>query len=891
MALMSTRRRGGVFALVLLALATTHGGSLSPGQITTPRQFFGFDIGDDYALANHTQLEAYWHTLDRESDRMVVVDIGRTAEGRTQWMAVVSSPENMVRLERYKAIARRLARAEGVTDAEARALASEGRAIVWIDGGLHADEVLGAQQLIEAVYQFVSRDDDETRRILDNVILLAADVNPDGHELVANWYMREPKPSSRTLAGVPRLYQKYAGHDNNRDFYMSTQPETRNINRVLFDEWLPQVVLDHHQPGPVGTVMFAPPFRGLFNDLFDPLIPVSVDRFGRALHSRFAAEGKAGVTMRSGSNYSTWWNGGLRTTAYFHNQIGLLTETIGGPTPTRIPFVAATQQASADLPFPIGPQEWHFRRSIEYALTANRAVLDEAARNRVMLLLNIYHMGRNAIERGSADSWTPAPHRRVRVGDPSSRDPRGYILPANQPDFPTATRFVQALMGSGVRVMRATASFSVAGVVYPSGSYVVKTAQAFRPHVLDMFEPQDPPDDVPEPGGPPLRPYDNAGWTLAYQMGVRAVRVLDGFDGPFEPLEHLPLVAPAPMVEQPGTTRFVFSRASNNAFAVVNRLLAAGAQVYQTRTPAMTYVPATSLTRALLRSAAAELGVSVTGEREVPPSAATEVRPVRVGLWDQYGGSVESGWIRFVLEQFELPFERVYAQALDAGDLATYFDVLIFPHGAIPGLDGAPRYSDDAPPDATLPQEYRPQTGVVSVARTVPQLKAFVDAGGTLIAMGSSTAIAQHLRLPLRDALVARGAGGNVEPLTAERYFVPGSVLRVALDTRSPLTGGMGRVADIMFDNSPVFRLEGDARSRGVTPVAWFEDTRPLRSGWALGQEHLRGGVAVVDARVGRGRVVLFGPPVVFRGQSYGTFKLLFNAIHLGRATEVLRVP
>ena len=372
----------------LLALATfqadTASQSSSASQpaasVTSPRQQFGAAIGDDYFLATYAQLQTYFQTLDRESDRMQLVDIGRTEEGRPHWMAVLSSPDNLRRIDHYRGIAKRLALAEGLTDDQARALAREGKAIVWIDGGQHADEVLGAQQLIELVYQLASGTAEETRRILDDVIVLAAHANPDGHALVADWYMREREPVRRSLEGLPRLYQKYVGHDNNRDFYMNSQAETININRVLYREWFPQIVYNHHQPAPRGTVMFAPPFREPSNYVFDPLVLTGIDLIGAAMHARFAAEGKGGVTMRGGSTYSTWWNGGLRTAAYFHNQIGLLTETIGGPAPSEIPNEPATQVASADLPYPIAPQRWRFRQSVDYAMTANRAVLEAASR-------------------------------------------------------------------------------------------------------------------------------------------------------------------------------------------------------------------------------------------------------------------------------------------------------------------------------------------------------------------------------------------------------------------------------------------------------------------------------------------------------------------------------
>jgi hypothetical protein len=393
---------------LLLALCA----SSSAQGVITPKQYFGFNIGDDYQLATYDQFVEYWRQLDKQSDRMRVVEIGRTAEGRQQLMAIITSPDNFRRLDRYKEISRRLATVDGLTDDQARALAKEGKAIVWFDGGLHATEVLGAHQLIETVYQLVSRNDPETMRLLNDLVILAVHANPDGMQLVSSWYMREKDPRRRSTERLPRLYEKYAGHDNNRDFYMSNLPESINMNKVLYTEWFPQIVYNHHQTGPAGAVMFAPPFRDPFNFNFDPLVPIGIDVVGAAMANRMVAEGKPGLTSRKGSTYSTWWNGGLRTTVYFHNMIGLLTETIGSPTPVSIPFVPAKLLPDSSLYYPIEPQQtWHFRQSIDYSVTANYAVFDVASRNKDTFLFNIYQMGKNAIERGSRDSWTTTPRR------------------------------------------------------------------------------------------------------------------------------------------------------------------------------------------------------------------------------------------------------------------------------------------------------------------------------------------------------------------------------------------------------------------------------------------------------------------------------------------------
>ena len=909
-------------ALALLLAAAPAHLSAQQQRLTSPREHFGHDIGADYVLPNYQQMLAYWRKLDAESDRMTLVDIGETAEGRRQFMAIVTSPENHRDLERHRRVAESLARVR-VDSAEARRLAREGKAVVWIDGGLHATEVLGAQQLIETTWQLVSRDDPETTRIRDDVITLLVHANPDGMDLVSDWYMRSPDPQKRTLAGLPRLYQKYIGHDNNRDFYASTQPETENMNRVLYHQWYPQIMYNHHQTGPTGTVLFAPPFRDPFNYVYDPLIVTSLDLVGAAMHNRFVAEEKPGATMRRGANYSTWWNGGLRTTTYFHNMIGLLTETIGSPTPMDIPFVPNRQIPSADLPYPITPRRWHFRSSVDYSVTANYAVLDVASRYRETFLFNIWKMGRNSIERGSTDSWTPYPKRLDEVRDtirarsrrtadadgvmavggfvqgapgpedsqrylallrrPEWRDARGYVLPAGQEDFPTATKFVNALLENGIEVHRATRQFSAGGKTYPAGSYVIWTAQAFRPHILDMFEPQDHPNDFRFEGGPPIPPYDNAGWTLAYQMGVEFDRVLEGFEAPTERVSAWNLPAPQGRVEtRGGSAGFRLTPRQNDAFRAVNRLLAAGYDVrrFDSGPNAGSFWVAGAAADSV-RKLAGELGIDL-----LPASGAGDarrLRPVRVALWDRYGGSMESGWVRWLLEQFQFPFQVVFAPELNAGNLNAKYDVIVFVDGAIPERDrpaGPGGGGMGALDPATLPAELRDRLGSVSVATTVPQLKTFLENGGTVVTIGSSTILAKHLGLPVTDHLVERAQDGTERRLPAEKFYIPGSVLRVAVDPGQPAAWGIGDRVDVLYDNSPVMRLGPDAEARGVRRIAWFDTAAPLRSGWAGGQDKLQGGTAAAVADVGRGTLYLFGPEITFRAQPHGTFPFLFNAIY-----------
>ena len=803
--------------------------------LPSPKEHFGFAIGDDYQLATYTQTEAYVKKL-AASERTKLVDIGLTEEGRHQFMLIVSSPENIKKLDRYKEISQKLARAEGLSDEQARALATEGKAIVWIDGGLHATETVGTHQLIETAWQLVSRKDPETLRILDQTVVLLTHANPDGQELVSNWYMRELKPEKRSLENLPRLYQKYAGHDNNRDFFMMNMKESQNIGRQLFVEWIPQIMYNHHQRGPAGSVVAGPPYRDPFNYVFDPLMITGIDALGAAMINRLNVENKPGFTRLGGSVFSTWYNGGLRTTTHFHNMIGLLTEIIGNPTPEDVPLVPQRLIPNGNTPFPVTPQKWHFKQSIDYSLSLNYATLNYAARYRDELLFNIYRMGKNSIERGSGDYWTLSPKRidaitqayqadqkKVAPGTgtpvsgtattpdqygllprggglpikyydsimkaPVLRDPRGFIIPASQPDFPTAVKFLNALIKTGVQIQQATADFTVAGKKYPAGSYVVKTDQSFRPHVLDMFEPQDHPNDFQYPGGPPVRPYDAAGWTLAYQMGVQFDRVLNNFDGPFQKLPYGELQSPKGRIEGSAGSGYVVNARANNAFIAVNELLKSGVEVY--RLPngvagkpdinaGSFFIPASAKAKAGLEKSANELGLTITGLSKRPTNALVRVSPMRIALWDTYGGSMPSGWVRWLMEQYHFPIQVIYAQDIDAGDLRKKYDVIVFVTRAIPGVGNAVSRTNGEsgstakePKAEELPAEYRTWLGKITAEKSVPQLKTFMEAGGSVVTIGSSTNLAYHLGLPVKNALVEMAATGQERPLPAENIMFP----------------------------------------------------------------------------------------------------------------------
>ena len=873
-------------------------------NIPTPLSHFGFSIGDNYHLATFTQTEAYLQKVAAISNKVKLVSIGKTEEGRNHYMVIVSDPTNLTNLQKYKSISQRMARAEGISASEAKQLANDGKAVVWIDGGLHATEVVGIHQWIETLYQIITRTDEETKRILKSTIILFVHANPDGQELVSNWYMRNADTLKRTTSNLPRLYQKYIGHDNNRDFYMMNMSESKNMSRQQYIEWMPQILYNHHQTGPPGTVVAGPPYRDPFNYVYDPLLITSIDAVGAAMVNRLNAEAKPGYTMKGGSVYSTWWNGGLRTTAYYHNIVGLLTEIIGNPTPSKVPFIPQRLIPSSANPFPITPQPWLFKNSIDYSISLNYAVLNYAARYKEELLMNIYIMGTHSIEAGSKNSWTLSPKKVEMVTDlykadqkemkgdslptayfekiyrnPELRDPRGYIIPINQTT--TAIDFVNILINSGIRVEKATADFTVAGTNYSAGSFIVKTNQAFRPHVLDMFEPQDHPNDFLYPGGPPVRPYDAAGWTPAFTMGIQFTRILESFDGPFETIPYGTVQKAIGRFDKSTNiiSGYSFAANDNAGFILVNDLLKAGAEVSKSKD--LFYVTASPVSLAIIEKAGVSNGIKINAEATKPTALITKISSKRIALWDNYGGSMSSGWVRWIFEQYHFPFTLVYPKEIDTTGLQDKYDVIVFVDGAIPAIrvEAPTGFVPPEPKTEDIPAEFHSQLGRITASKSIPSLKAFLESGGTIVTIGSSANLAYHLKLPVKNALVEM-VNGKERNLPGEKFYIPGSVMQVDLDNNNSANWGMGKKADVYFSTSPVFKLLPDAIAQEeITPLAWYASDKTLRSGWAFGQSYLQDGVAAFVAKVGKGKLFVYGPEITFRGQTHGTYKMLFNQL------------
>ncbi len=842
------------------------------GAVPSPRAVLGFEPGDDYTLADFRQLLEYFRRLDAASDRVQLRVAGRSTEGNEMLIAIISSEANLARLERYRDISRRLALVRGVTDVEARALAREGKAVVWIDSGLHASEVATAQHAIRLAHQVATDDTPEMQAVRENVVLvLAPCINPDGMTMVVDWYRRTLRTPHQDSA-MPWLYQKYVGHDNNRDGYMQTQKETQVVNRLLFAEWLPQIMYNQHQ-GTYPPRIFVPPFPDPVNPNIDPQIVRGVDLVGGAMQDRFEREGKNGVISRYA--FSIWYNGSVRTTSYFHNIIGILTET-GHASATPFTYEAsrfpptlsngvATLVPSVTYPNPWKGGTLHLRDAVEYMLTGSMAVLEVAAKYRERFLYGIYQVGARQIAKGQTEA------------------PVAYVVPTLQHDGPASLAFIGTLMKGGIEVHRASRPFAADGISYPEGTYVVLLAQPFRPFAKDLLERQSYPDLRTHADGPPLPPYDVAGWTLSYQMGVNAVAVARAFDTTnLVQLDSAP-EARGEVIAAPDSKvwGYVVDPATNAAAIAVNRLLARGAVVDRLAAsfsprPGVTIQPgAWVVTRGphsegLMPQLAETLGLRAWSLHRPPPQRVVPIRARRIGLYKSWVANMDEGWTRWLLEQYQFPYKTLNDRDVRAGELRRGFDVIVLPHQSasviIRGHEASVPAGREGPSNP-VPPEYQGGIGEAGVEA----LKRFVDDGGTLVTLdeASDLALERFGGVFARISNVTRGLDRTV-------FYCPGSVVRLHVDTSEPVAWGMATETAAYFQGSRAFDT-ADASARSIARYASMDEV--LMSGWLLGADRIARRHAALDVPFGAGRVVLFGFRPQFRAQPHATFKLLFNAL------------
>lgn len=829
-----------------------------------PESVLGHRPGDDFYLASYDEALAYFQKLATATDKLRLVHVGKTSEGRDWYIAIISSAENLKNIERYREIARRVALVEGLTDEQARALAREGKVIVHIDGGLHSTEVAGHQHTIQLAYNLVAGErDPEIRRILENVVLvLWFSLNPDGQNMVSAWYRRN-LGTPYEVSPMPWLYQKYVGHDNNRDGYMNNTNEQQIVTRVTVREWYPMVFYNHHQTAPFPARIWIPPFAEPISSNVHPLIWRWTNVFGTAMASYLDQHDMPGSIHRT--HFDDWYPGFIDGVNNYRNIVSFLTETAlyqyATPrfyTLQDFPkeFQDLRQQVFYSSPWKGG--WWRLGDAVRYMIGASMAVLDTAAKFKEELIYNRYQAGRDVVRRFSQEP------------------PFAFVIPQRQRDPQTAALLVEKLQYNGIRISQAVRPLRVNGREYPEGTWVILMDQPFALLAKELLEIQNYPDLREGPGGPPDLPYDVAGWTLPLQMGVEVAAVGSPLSQELRAsLRALDKVVPPPGRLEGSGTAFYFDHRSNASFRALNRIFKEGASVALLKKEARlgdavmeagSFV-ASGISQQKMQAIAEDLSLRVYAGRS-PGDAATPLKNPRIGLYHSYVANIDEGWTSWLLDQFEFAYREVRNDEIRAGHLNDAYDVMVLAEmntnaimeGRQPG---------------TVPPEYAGGIGEAGLEK----LREFVQQGGTLLTLGNASLFAvEKLRLPVKNML---------QGLKNEEFFCAGSILRTEVKAAGhPLAYGLPPAPAVFFARNGAFDTAGDFK--GTVLLAFPKEENPLLSGYILHPEKIQGKAAALDVVLGKGRVILTGFRPQWRGQTHVMFKLLFNALyHFGEAAPV----
>jgi hypothetical protein len=835
---------------------------------TSPEEFLGHRVGADRKLVDYDQILAYFEKLDQESERIKVLTIGKTTLDKSLIMAVITSEDNMAKLDAYREITKKLRDARGLSPEEAKKLSHEGKIIVMITCSLHSSEIGASQMALELAYKLITGQTPfEADKVLKEVIvLLIPTTNPDGHQMVTDWY-RKYVGTKYEGGRMPWLYHHYAGHDNNRDWFMLNLVETKAVTKALYHDWIPQIHIDEHQMGETDARLFIPPFMDPPNPNVHPLLWRGVALCGMNMIYDLQKNDFQGIVH--GREYTGWWDGACDNTGWLHNTICLLSEmasvNMASPLyidPTELPKSNIEKRMQFPDPWPGG--WWRLRDIVDYELLFSLSLIKTAFLHKEDFLYSFYKMCRDSIEK-------------MEEGQPFA-----FVIPKTQHDYSTALRMLDILMSGGAEIHQAREEFVADGKSYPAGSFVVLMSQPYRPYVQNLLEKQKYPDMRLYPGGPPVPPYDTAGWTFPLQMGVQCDLIHNPFKANLIRLEKVPY----PSVTLPQSTASFIALDSrlNNSYAVVFQLIKEKVEIFRSKAAIKNnglcvaagsfLIKNTPQVQKILPGLLEKWPVKAYLLEDINGIPKAPLKKHRVGLYQSWRSNMDEGWTRYVLDDLGIPFITLHNKDFKGSkkkkvDLNSKYDVIVFASENVdiiktgkpsPGSRYARYYTD-------IPPEYEGGIG----KEGVEAIKAFIEQGGILVTLNNACGLAlKEFQTPAENVL---------ERVDRSKFLCPGSILRIKVDNNSPIGYGMPKEAAAMFSRSLALRTWIPSGDWDRKVVASYPEENVLLSGWLLGEDVIARKAAVVDLKYKKGHIVLIGFRCQHRAQSHGTYKFLLNSL------------
>ena len=822
-------------------------------QVPSPAAILGHAPGDDFYLATYEDAVKDFHAMAAKSDRMKMFTVGKTTQGRDIEVGVISSPANLAHLDELKRNARRLATASDLTDEQARKLAHETKAIVHIDGGLHSSEVAGGQHSITLAYKLLSaKNDPEVDAILDNVVLvLWPTLNPDGQDMIVNWY-RQNVGTKYEVAPLPWLYQEYVGHDNNRDGFMLNMKEEQVVTKTEID-WAPVIFYCQHQTAPFPARIWIPPFADPISSNVSPYVRSWLNVIGTNMAAYLDQHNLPGAIHET--RFDNWYAGFTDWAGVFRGEISFFTETalFSYATPrfyTVNEFPPAFQdlRPGAMYTTPWEGGWWRLKDAVDYMVAGSMSVLDLAAKNHESLLYNRYQAARDNIHR--------------------SEPPFAYVISSKQADVPEAGSLAQLMIENGLDVYQAKANFKANGMDYPAGSWVIPMDQPFSPLAKELMERQVYPlAAVGDQASGAHLPYDITGWTLPLQMGV----AVDSVSDPLTKEQRAGMAKitqiklPEAKIDGDGAV-FAVSHKPNAAFKLVNAVLEKGGTVDMASGPIKTSAGMErgafvigGISRGDMDSFAKKYAVDATAT--TAPESKIALRKARIGLYRPWAASIDEGWTRWILENYNYNAKSIYNADIRSANLRSRYDVII-----LPDMNGNQMMNGLRV--GSVPGQY-----AGGIERSgLANLQEFVQQGGTLIAFNQAAAgLIPLMNLPVKNTLQGLG---NTD------FFCAGALLRIEeTHPELPINFGVPAAPVVMFERGPAFdTLPG---FKGAILARYPREQDPLESGMIVHSEVLHDKAAALEVTYGRGRIFLYGFKPQHRGQAHGTYRYLFNALYL----------